>query len=89
MAPDTKSLRQWMDGNGLQGVPIDINEAGGCDVTPQTTNNGECPPQMRQSSAAWGGFFANFATWALCAPALHVESVQAEWWGAFREPTRT
>ena len=48
------ALRQWMNAHGSQAAPIDVNEFGACDVTPQTTNNQFCGPQIRQSSAAFG-----------------------------------
>jgi hypothetical protein len=30
----------------------------------------------------WGAQTAQYTQWALCTPALHVEDVQAYWWGA-------
>jgi hypothetical protein len=32
--------------------------------------------------ADWGAQTAQYTQWALCTPALHVEDVQAYWWGA-------
>jgi hypothetical protein len=34
------------------------------------------------SVSDWGQQTAQYAQWALCTPALHVEDVQAFWWGA-------
>ena len=69
MEQDTLALRQWLDGNGHAGVPLDINEFGAAEgVTP--------------GSAAWGAEVAQYTQWALCTPTLDVEDVQAFWWGA-------
>ena len=57
-----------------------INEFGACDVLPQDTlNRLGCAPSI--ASAQWGTFAAAFTQWALCSPALNVESVQPEYWG--------
>ncbi len=79
MQSDTEVLREWMNSNGMQGVPIDVNEVGACDVLPQDTLNTGCATSM--SSGAWGAFASSFTEWALCSPALNVESVQPEYWG--------
>jgi hypothetical protein len=84
MRSDTLELRQWMDANGMKGVPIDVNEVGACDITTQTTDNSECPAGTDQSSAAWGAFSAGYTEWALCTPALDVRSVVPEYWGGIR-----
>ncbi|HEY4829547.1 MAG TPA: hypothetical protein VIH85_22475 [Solirubrobacteraceae bacterium] len=69
MEQDTTALRQWLDANGHAAVPIDINEFGaGAGVT--------------SGYAEWGTEVAQYTQWALCTPALHVEDVQAFWWGA-------
>jgi hypothetical protein len=69
MQDDTLALRQWLDANGHGGVPLDINEFGAA-------------AGVTAGSAAWGAQVAGYTQWALCTPALHVENVQAFWWGA-------
>jgi hypothetical protein len=69
MQADTLALRQWLDANGHGGVPLDINEFGAA-------------AGVTAGSAAWGAQVAQYTQWALCTPALHVENVQAFWWGA-------
>ena len=69
MEQDTLALRQWLDGNGHAGVPLDINEFGAA-------------AGVTAGPAAWGAQVAQYTQWALCTPALDVEDVQAFWWGA-------
>ncbi len=69
MEQDTLALRQWLDANGHRGVPLDVNEFGAA-------------TGMTAGIAAWGAQAATYTQWALCTPALHVENVQAFWWGA-------
>jgi hypothetical protein len=76
---DTASLRAWMNGHGLSGVPLDVNEFGACQVTSQTTDNNVCP--VSQSSATWGSAASSYIQWALCTPSMGVESVQPFSWG--------
>ena len=67
MEKDTLALRQWLDANGHAGVPLDINEFGAAG---------------RHTGRGLGGRkVAEYTQWALCTPALHVENVQAFWWG--------
>lgn len=84
MYGDTEGLRQWMNTHGMQDVPIEINEFGACDVLPRDTlETSGCAPSI--PSGQWGTFVAAFTQWALCSPALNVQSVQPESWGD--EPT--
>jgi hypothetical protein len=69
MEPDTLALRQWLDANGHAGVPLDINEFGAA-------------TGLTAGIAEWGSQASTYTEWALCTPALHVENVQAFWWGA-------
>ena len=73
MEQDTLALRQWLDANGHRGVPLDVNEFGAA-------------TGMTAGIAAWGVQAATYTQWALCTPALHVENVQAFWWGRSRSP---
>ncbi len=68
MKEDASAYRAWLDAHGFAGVPLDINEFG-------TFNT-------PGSSADWGRLVADYSIWALCSPAMHVENVQAFWWGA-------
>lgn len=80
MYSDTEGLRQWMNTNGMQGAPIDIDEVGACDVLPQDTiGTSGCSPSI--PSGDWGAFIATFTQWALCSSQLNVASVQPEYWG--------
>ncbi len=81
MQTDTEALRRWMDANGMSSAPIDVNEVGACDVTPETNPDLSCTPAISFTSANWGTFASNFTEWALCTSALGVESVQPEYWG--------
>jgi hypothetical protein len=69
MEQDTQTLRAWLDTNGHQNVPLDINEFGSGDG-------------FSASILSWSAEVAQFTTWAICTPALHVENVQPFWWGA-------
>jgi hypothetical protein len=69
MEQDTQTLREWLDAHGHQGVPLDINEFG--------SGNG-----FSAGISSWGAEVAQFSSWAICTPALHVENVQPFWWGA-------
>jgi hypothetical protein len=69
MEQDTTQLRQWLDANGHGGVPLDVNEFGAA-------------AGVTAGPAAWGTQVAQYTQWALCTPTLHVENLQAFWWGA-------
>ena len=69
MQQDTQALRTWLDANGHPGVPLDINEFGSGDG-------------FSAGILAWSAEVAQFTSWAICTPALHVENVQPFWWGA-------
>jgi hypothetical protein len=69
MEQDTQTLRAWLDANGHQGVPLDINEFGSGDG-------------FSAGNLSWSAEVAQFTSWAICTSALHVENVQLFWWGA-------
>jgi hypothetical protein len=69
MEQDTQTLRAWLDANGHQGVPLDINEFGSADG-------------FSAGISSWSAEVAQFTSWAICTPALDVENVQPFWWGA-------
>jgi hypothetical protein len=69
MEQDTQALRAWLDANGHLGVPLDINEFGSGDG-------------FSAGILSWSAEVAQFTSWAICTPALHVENVQPFWWGA-------